>query len=175
MENTKIYAIIETKKAMRKNTCILCGESIFKDSDVVKINKKKNTYAVCPTCYALHTKTRKSGNTAKNTVGKLTVYNDIIGYTVNVVSKDEKTRAYIMTQNDWEFSDIRKEDGTFDKVVANYDAVNFQSISPMLDSIFTNDETVKVVVNRKVCHNTEDVRDAIDMKVRNAVVNKSVK
>lgn len=174
--NTKIYANINVTKAQRKNTCILDSEHvILQGEDVVKITTAKNTYAVCPACYALHTKTRKSGKTAKNTVGKLTVYNDIIGYTVNVVSEKPETRAYIMTQNDWEFSDIRKEDGTLDRVVANYDAKNFQAISPMLDSIFTNDETVKVVVNTKVCHNTEEVRDAIAMKVRNAVVNKSVK
>lgn len=169
MEKTKTYAIIEAKKAMRKNTCILCGESILKDGDVVKVTTAKNTYAICPACYAKHITARKSGNTAKKTVGDLTVYNDIIGYSVNVVSELPETRAYIMTQQGWLFSDINE------KFVANYKAVNFQAISPMLDSIFTNDETVKVLVNTKVCHNTEEVRDAIEMKVRNAVVNKSVK
>lgn len=176
MEKTmRIYAIIALVKAQRKNTCILCEESVYAGNDVVKITTAKNTYAVCPTCYGLHTKMRKSGNTAKNTVGKLTVYNDIIGYTVNVVSKNPKTRAYIMTQNNWKFSDIRDENGDFDRVVANYKAVNFQAISPMLDSIFCNDDTVKVTVNHTVCKNTEEVRKAIEMKVNNAVVNKSVK
>jgi len=170
-ENNKIYAIIETKKAMRKNTCILCGETIFKDSDVVKVTTAKNTFAICPNCYAKHSKIRNSGNTAKNTVGNLTVYNDIIGYTVNVVSEKPETRAYIMCQQGWLFSDHIDSN----KFVANYRAVNFQAISPMLDSIYSNDETIKVLVNGMICHNTEEVRDAIDMKVRNAVVNKSVK
>lgn len=165
----KIFANINVTKAQRKNTCILCGEAILKDSAVVKITTAKNTFAICPKCYAKHIVARKSGNTAKNTVGDLTVYNDIIGYTVNVVTEKPETRAYIMCQQGWTFSDIN------DKFIANYKAVNFQAISPMLDSIFTNDETVKVLVNTKVCRNTEDVRDAIDMKVRNAVVNKSVK
>lgn len=171
MEKTKIYTIIEAKQAMRKNTCILCGEAILKDSDVVKVTTSKNTYAICPQCYAKHSVARKSGNTAKKTVGDLTVYNDIIGYSVNVVTEKPETRAYIMCQQGWTFSDHLKTG----KFVANYKAVNFQAISPMLDSIFTNDDGVKVVVNTKVCRNTEEVRDAIEMKVRNAVVNKSVK
>lgn len=167
----KIYSIINVTTARRKNTCILCGETIPKDSDVVKVTTAKNIYAICPQCYAKHSITRKSGNTAKKTVGDLTVYNDIIGYSINVITEKPETRAYIMTQQGWVFSD-HIESGLF---VANYKAVNFQAISPMLDSIFTNDKTVKVLVNTKVCHNTEEVRNAIKMKVRNAVVNKSVK
>lgn len=171
MKNT-IFAIINIlNAALRLNHCVLCGCDIVKGQPVVKITTAKNTYAVCPSCYGVHSKIRNSANTAKNTVGDLTVYNDIIGYTVNVTTKNPHTRAYIMCQRGWTFSD-HIESGLF---VANYKAVNFQAISPMLDSIFSNDDTVKVVVNKEVCHNTEEVRDAIDMKVRNAVVNKSVK
>ena len=167
----KIFAIIAFMEALRKNTCIICKEEIKKGEKVVKITTAKNTYAICPQCYAKHSKMRNSGNTAKNTVGNLTVYNDIIGYTVNVVTEKPETRAYIMCQQGWTFSDHIASN----KFVANYKAVNFQAISPMLDSIYSNDETVKVLVNGMVCKNTEEVRDAIDMKVRNAIVNKSVR
>lgn len=166
-----IFAIINLVTALRLNTCILCGCKVKGGSDVVKIRTAKNIYAICPDCFGPHCKTRKSADTSKKTVGKLTVYNDIIGYNVNVITKKPETRAYIMCNNGWTFSDHIETK----QFVANYNAVNFQALSPMLDSIFTNDDTVTVRVNNTICNNTEEVRDAIEMKIRNAKVNKSVK
>lgn len=175
MRKNLVYAIInEDFVALRLNHCIICEEEVKKGTEAVKITTAKNTYCVCKKCWEKTHAMRKSGNTAKNTVGEVTVYNEetMPDYMIAIESRDEKqrTRGYVMTQRGFAFNDMGNV--FYAEYIENK---NFQSISPMLDSMFFHDSTLIAYVNGTKCHNTEEVRDAIGMKVRNAVVNKSVK
>ena len=168
----KVYAKAMTTKAQRTNTCILGGHKVASGSDIVKIQtaKQVNGYCVCKECYAKKRMMRKAAvNTAPNTKGKVTYYNEImVDVVITVKTTSENTRAYFIANN-WLFGDTEYA------TIGRYQGNNFQSISPMLDQIFVNDEKAVVRVNGRQIFNTEELRDYVDMKVRNAVVNKSVK
>ena len=170
--NTKIYAKAIATKAQRKNHCILGDHDVFGDADIYKVltSKQRNGYCVCKECYAKKRMMRKAAvNTAPNTKGKVTYYNEImVDVVVTVKTTSEDTRAYFIANN-WLFGDTEYA------TIGRYQGNNFQAISPMLDQIFVNDEKAVVRVNGQQIFNTEELRDYVDMKVRNAVVNKSLR
>lgn len=162
----------------KEATCFACGRPIGRDTECIQFatRKQPNRCSLHKDCFESREvcKWAKAGNGAKE---KLTEYNIDVEeqfhiddvkreFIVSVLTKSPEVYCYCGVQG-WYV-------GGKGEYVCVYKGVNHNAITRFLDSIFTSGYEVNARVNGVEIHTTEDCRDVLNMKVRNAIVNKSL-
>lgn len=162
----------------KQSTCFACGKPIERDTECIRIVTRKEPggsylHKDCLKSRAIY-QWAKSGNGAKE---KLTKYNIDVAeqwhmdrkereFVVTVTTKSPEVYCYCGIQG-WYV-------GGEEKYVCVYKGVNHNAITRFLDSLFTSGYKFNAKVNGVNIYTTEDCRDVLNMKIRNAKVNKSL-
>jgi len=173
----KLFAevVLEPVTACKPCHCAACGELIPRGVMRAKVRTRRQPVGTsyCLTCW-----NKVGGLRANNMVtGKAhneTWYNisDNHNFRVCVTHNSEEVKGYLLTHG-WTVYGVK--DCSYYPMRATFEDNSHHAITKFLDELFTSGYEMTVTVNGVKVENTEECRDVLQMKVRNAVLNKSIK
>ena len=161
-------------KACKLPSCKGCGKKLNRGVMVYQMEtmRQPNGITVCEDCHdklgAIQAESLMRGKDHDATWYNISHNHK---FRVQVITESEEVKWYLFTQG-WLVSG-KPELGY--PYRCNFADDSHHAITKIFDEIFTSGYELKAFVNNQEVKNTEECRDVLEMKVRNAVVNKSVK